>query len=216
LQIATFESVFTAPELQLPWYLLPGNHDHDGNITGQLAYSFHSTRWKFPSLYYTVEFSQFATLLVMIDTVSLDLGDPVQLTWIEQQLSLSQNYTWVIVAGHYPIYSVALHGPTLSLQKLLLPLLEQYNVGAYFCGHDHDLQNFIIPGSKVGWFHTGAGHTAEYNQDHAHSVPPGSLRFFWPPNPLFYVQSGFIQVNVSFDSLNELLYVVNHPNSRVL
>ena len=45
--------------------------------------------------------------------------------------------TWLLVAGHYPIFSVGEHGDTSELKDYLLPLLQKYNVDAYFCGHDH-------------------------------------------------------------------------------
>ena len=31
---ATFQDVYTAPGLQVPWYVVAGNHDWVGNITG--------------------------------------------------------------------------------------------------------------------------------------------------------------------------------------
>jgi hypothetical protein len=45
--------------------------------------------------------------------------------------------TWLLVAGHYPIFSMGEHGDTSELQTYLLPLLQKHNVHAYFCGHDH-------------------------------------------------------------------------------
>lgn len=48
-----------------------------------------------------------------------------------------RNPTWLLVAGHYPIYSVGEHGDTSELQSYLQPLLQKYGVHAYFCGHDH-------------------------------------------------------------------------------
>ena len=40
----------------------------------------------------------------------------------------------------------------------LRPLLIQYNVTAYFCGHDHDAQHIHENGSTVEYFVTGAAH----------------------------------------------------------
>eukprot|EP01042_Synura_sphagnicola_P009574 gene9574-12283_t len=44
---------------------------------------------------------------------------------------------WVLVAGHYPIYSRGPHGDTDELVTYLWPLLLEFGVDAYICGHDH-------------------------------------------------------------------------------
>ena len=85
--------------------------------------------------------------------------------WIEDQLRQStfvffshpyrhallvrSSAPYLIVGGHYPVYSVAEHGPTQCLVDRLRPLLHQYNVTAYLCGHDHNLQ----VGSTLVVFH---------------------------------------------------------------
>lgn len=47
---------------------------------------------------------------------------------------------YLLVAGHYPVYSISEHGPTQCLIDRLKPLLYQYRASAYLCGHDHNLQ----------------------------------------------------------------------------
>ena len=48
------------------------------------------------------------------------------------------------MAGHFPVWSVAEHGPTGCLVDRLKPLLEHYTVSAYINGHDHNLQVYLI------------------------------------------------------------------------
>lgn len=62
-----------------------------------------------------------------------------QLKYIETQLKQAavEQPTWLIVVGHYPVYSAGEHGDNAELKAYLQPLLEKYNVDAYFCGHDH-------------------------------------------------------------------------------
>uniref|UniRef100_A0AAF5Q003 Tartrate-resistant acid phosphatase type 5 n=2 Tax=Wuchereria bancrofti TaxID=6293 RepID=A0AAF5Q003_WUCBA len=71
----TFENVYKGKALQKPWYLIAGNHDHFGNISGQIAYTSRSQRWTYPANYYKVSyaFGKNATLVefLMTDTILL-------------------------------------------------------------------------------------------------------------------------------------------------
>lgn len=62
---------------------------------------------------------------------------------IENKLKKISNekYPYVIVSGHYPIWSVAEHGPTQCLVDNLRPLLHKYKVNAYFAGIKNILNN---------------------------------------------------------------------------
>lgn len=159
----TFDKVFDDNVLQnTPFYLLAGNHDHNGNVSAQIAYSKKEPRWIFPDYYYKLNFkvpmSQSAVDVIMIDTVLLcgnsdhdflgkqpkgpanqKVADD-QLTWIKKQIEMSKA-PYLLVAGHYPVYSIAEHGPTDCLIDKLLPTLQQYNITAYLSGHDHNLQH---------------------------------------------------------------------------
>jgi tartrate-resistant acid phosphatase type 5 len=50
---------------------------------------------------------------------------------------VQKNLTWLLVVGHYPIFSFGEHGDLSELREYLLPLLIEYNVTLYLCGHDH-------------------------------------------------------------------------------
>lgn len=89
----TFENVYSDESLMnIPWYMIGGNHDHFGNIDAQIQYttSKYNTnkRWKFPSLYHAHSFvskykegdhnnnyndsdKRVTIDLIMIDTVNL-------------------------------------------------------------------------------------------------------------------------------------------------
>ena len=41
----TFEDVYTSKSLMRNWYLVAGNHDHNGNVTAQIEYTNRTQRW---------------------------------------------------------------------------------------------------------------------------------------------------------------------------
>jgi len=238
----TFEVVYTAKSLQSRWYVLAGNHDHWGNVTGQIAYTNHSPRWYFPSEWYTETFPLdehgHTVQILFIDTVviagdwpdgvpqALGPVDPqkahAELQWIENTLKAS-TADWILCAGHYPVWSVAEHGPTQILVEHLKPLLEKYNVAAYFNGHDHNLQHLKETDKQVNYFVVGASHDAEDNQANKGNVPHDSLKYFWP-NSSSDSDGGFatfeIQDNntmtVSFiEDTGRVLYKYNINNPRM-
>src|SRR5215475_12727935 len=49
---SSFEKVYTAPSLQVPWHAILGNHDYHLSADAQIAYSKTSKRWNMPSRYY--------------------------------------------------------------------------------------------------------------------------------------------------------------------
>lgn len=103
----------------LSWYIVSGNHDHRGNVTAQIAYSFIQPRWKYPSLYYHEQFysadESISVDIIFIDTVlytgvysgnayPAEPADMTQHEWLENTLA-SSTADYIIVAGHYPVYS---------------------------------------------------------------------------------------------------------------
>ena len=56
---------------------------------------------------------------------------------------------YLLVGGHYPVWSVGAHGPTSHLVENLMPLLHRNKVTAYMAGHDHDIQVKYIHETKL-------------------------------------------------------------------
>merc|ERR1719261_230734 len=98
-----------------------------------------------------------------------------QLEWLEQQLSGS-SADYVVVAGHYPVWSICEHGPTEQLIDSVRPLLEKYNVTAYMNGHDHCAE-YIDEGRGVQYHTIGSAHGWDTSTAHASAVPKDSLKF---------------------------------------
>ena len=201
----TFESVFNDPYLlsDFTFHVLAGNHDHIGNVTAEVEYSKLSERWSFPELYYDFYETlgdEVSVHYVMLDTViiagnshgpdndpNVDLdgdelpgpSDPVaadaQLQWLEKTLEASTG-DYIIVNGHYPMYSICEHGPTLSLQPQLIPLLQKYNVSAYFNGHDHCGEHIDV-GDYTQYHTIGSAYVSNPSVEHMNTILPGQLKF---------------------------------------
>jgi tartrate-resistant acid phosphatase type 5 len=171
----SFENVYTAPSLQVPWYVIMGNHDYHADCDAQIAYSQLSSRWNMPARYYmqcqqiykdvTADFFYLDTTPMVRIYYNRYFEEPTwanvtkqnvnaQLAWFEQALSASKA-KWKIVFAHHPIYSGGEHGDTAELIESILPLLREHGVQAYFNGHDHDLQH--LKAGDVNLFCSGAG-----------------------------------------------------------
>ena len=88
--VTSFEDVYHAPPLMIPWHITLGNHDHHGNISAQVDYTKLSSRWRLPANYY--KHTQLLTEGQSADFFHLDTTsiierypskDP-QLVWLEQ------------------------------------------------------------------------------------------------------------------------------------
>lgn len=120
---SSFEEVYTAPSLQVPWYVTLGNHDYRGNAQAQLDYSAASHRWRLPARWHRFgERTPDGALLevFVIDTSPMirayyadgarvvkvadqQANVPVQLAWLDGALGASKA-DWKIVVGHHPVY----------------------------------------------------------------------------------------------------------------
>ena len=173
----SFEKVYHQESLQVPWYSILGNHDYHspGNCDAQTQYHQVNARWNMPARYYKQSFKIDSSVVAdffFLDTTPM-IGSyysllwgrktrlnvmtqdvPAQLAWFRQALQ-SSTAPWKIVAGHHPIFSGGGHGDSQELIESILPLLNEFNVHAYFNGHDHDLQHLVS--GRVNFFDSGSG-----------------------------------------------------------
>jgi tartrate-resistant acid phosphatase type 5 len=92
---------------------------------------------------------------ISTETQAIRIAD--QLNHIEQMLIDAENSTWVVVCGHYPIFTSGEHGDSSELVTYLQPLIAKYNVSMYLAGHDHlsghlqygDTEYFIAGGGAM-------------------------------------------------------------------
>lgn len=98
-----------------------------------------------------------------------------------KEISLT-NVPYIIVGGHYPVFSAGENGTNKCFVDKLMPLLHKYKVSAYLSGHDHNMQhishNYL--NTQVEYIVVGSGCSTEYSFKNSHSIPQNSLRFKWP------------------------------------
>lgn len=150
--VTTFEDVYDAPALMIPWYIVLGDHDYNGSANAQVDYTKLSPRWRLPATYYkhTKLLSDGSEAdFFHLDTIQIkdDQYFGRQLTWLERELA-SSIAVWKIVVGHYPLYSGGTHGAKLDgtdeLTISLEPLLQRFGVHVYINGHDHDMEHVVV------------------------------------------------------------------------
>ncbi|MEC4115177.1 metallophosphoesterase [Myroides pelagicus] len=197
--ISSYESIYTDPSLYTDWYVALGNHDYQGNVQAQIDYSEISRRWHMPSRYYSETFkldNGEKVLLVVMDTNPFidsyhkkskytDLKEQdteAQLHWIKQTLGQEdQSIQWKIVVGHHPMYSGGKRKEskdTQDFQQKFADLFDQYQVDAYICGHEHDLQIIKPKGRYTTQFLSGSASEVRPSGVMEHTI-------FWAAEPGF-------------------------------
>lgn len=176
----SFENIYTANSLNVPWYATLGNHDYGDNAQAQIDLTKVNNRWKMPSRYYSIDeelsdgtkiqflfidTNPFITKYQKFDIEETELfqssvddlnaqGWKDQLKWIESSLK-NCDADWKIVVGHHPVLSGGKHKGAKELQQHLKPLFEKYGVNMYICGHDHDIQ--YLKENNINYLVSGAG-----------------------------------------------------------
>ena len=153
-----FEKMFAAPELNLKWYSVIGNHEYIGNPQALVDYGKHNPRWTMPARSYTfVQQVDSVTSIrfVMIDTSpfvffyhrdpkyrEVNKQDPAKTVAFADSVLAQSHETWKVVVGHHPAYTSDLnHGSTYGLIEQIVPLLRKYKVDFYLNGHVHKFEH---------------------------------------------------------------------------
>ena len=141
-----FEEPFDTEQLgNLSWHAILGNHDWRGNVQAQIDYSKRNKRWVMPDHYWRKDFgasgeNPLLTVLA-IDTDKHYEAWKKQLDWLEAQLRETRQASWPrVVIGHHTLVSYSNHGFTDYMVSEFEPLFSKYQIAAYICGHDHNMQ----------------------------------------------------------------------------
>lgn len=177
LWMTNFELLYSAGELQCPWWGVLGNHEYHGNTQAVLDYTNISRRWNMPERYYSRTFevnedTKDSLMVIFIDSAPLidkyhtEEGYPdareqdpdLQVAWIEQTLAAS-TAKWKIAVCHHPIYSYSKKSvsETEQMQERVAGLFEQYGVDMSLSGHVHTFQHLQPTGAKTEYFVAPSG-----------------------------------------------------------
>jgi predicted phosphodiesterase len=124
------------------FYASLGNHDHTSerlykpfNMDGQRYYTFKNANVQFFAL-------------------DSNYMDPVQMEWLDRQLSGS-TAMWKICFFHHPLYSHGkFHGSDVDLRARLEPMLVKYKVDVVLNGHEHVYER-VKPQQGIYYFVLG-------------------------------------------------------------
>lgn len=134
-----FRSIYDP--LGLPFYVVLGNHDVDGNVQAEIDYSAINSNWYLPAEYYSftwptnsetplIEFFIFNSQYPAFRDVSVQ-------NWLIQAINNS-HATWKILAMHHPIYSDGDHGDDDQGNNADLFPIICGKIDLVLSGHDHD------------------------------------------------------------------------------
>ncbi|PXF47212.1 Purple acid phosphatase 8 [Gracilariopsis chorda] len=190
--------------LKVPWKMLLGNHDYNGNVSAQEVLGRDDAFWHMPARYYFETFDNGgnSVLLVYLDTSVMyymhdefdHLWDTVDVEYRVKQLDdvrarlLESNAKWKIVVAHHPLFSSGENSVhelrnLKQMQTLLLPMLKECGVDAYISGHEHLMEHLVSDG--VHFFVSGAGSKIS------------SVRRNWSQSVFALDRQGFVDVVVS-------------------
>ena len=223
------ENIYNDPVLHsIPWYIVSGNHEYNGNVQAILDYSEVSVRWQAPARYFSMRKhikegdNEKYVLFVFIDTTPLidkyrsiddketkysDAGEQcmeTQLVWLDSVL-VTSNDLWKIVIGHHPVYAKTNKSKSerTDMQARVGTILEKHNVDFYICGHIHNFQHINPEGSNVNYI---VNSSASQSRP-IHKIDEVAGVLFTNPDP------GFTIFTVSEEEVR--FFFVNHKGERV-
>merc|ERR1712096_561785 len=82
-----------------------------------------------------------------------------QIHWLKETLANASDADYIIVGGHYPMYSICEHGPTPCITDSVKPLLDEAGASIYINGHDHCAEHIAKAPPPACQYHTiGSAH----------------------------------------------------------
>ena len=159
-----FEGTYDSRRFAFPFYAVLGNHDYEKNKSEiELGYAsrHEGTRCAMPARWYRVDLPQENPLVTVLVLDSNKDNMPArdwqaEMEWMNQELSKPHG-KWSICCCHHTMFSNGSHGDNGVLQGVWGPILKQYKVDFFVCGHDHTLQHLQPEGWTTSFVVSGGG-----------------------------------------------------------
>ncbi|KAL7105908.1 hypothetical protein ACP275_07G076200 [Erythranthe tilingii] len=226
--IKSFTNIYTAKSLQIPWYIVLGNHDYMGSTGAQLSPALRKidNRWHCMRNF-IVETGILD--IVFIDTTPFvdkyfenpkkqrfDWKDVLPrgkyMSYISKNLDLALKKSearWKIVVGHHTMKSIGSHGDTEEIVTHLLPILEENKVKMYINGHDHCLEHLSNQDGSMQFLTSGGGSKAWKNNIH-YKNHNDSTHFYYDGQGFMSVEIAYEKAKISFyDVSGKPIYKIN-------
>lgn len=168
----SFDRVYSAAALQVPWQSVLGNHDYYGNPDAEVGYTAKSSRWRMPARYYSVKKAVSDSVTAeffFLDSSPFVLeeravvpkafagADTVaQRIWLDSSLAAS-TAQWKFIVQHHHVYSGGPRGTQPETQGFLVPRMVQHGVQALISGHEHHLEYLLPLDLPPHYFISGSG-----------------------------------------------------------
>jgi tartrate-resistant acid phosphatase type 5 len=149
---------------KMPFFLVAGNHDHQGNVIALQEYGLRNSSWRMPDLSFVVPNLPPWLSITGIDS-QLWAGETTMPSALASQALARQNSlfpqdrcnqnSWRVIFGHFPAYSHGHHPINESAKHELLSRTANCPPHLYISGHNH-LQEFITT-KQTAFIIQGAG-----------------------------------------------------------
>ncbi len=190
-----FELVYQ--KLNIPFFVVLGNHDVRQNALSQLIYSLKSTSWRMPNYEYSFKTSdvRFYGLNTNCPFSAERLRKKLNQDDAEQSVNAGKS-PWTIAFGHHSVYSNGTHGDTDILTRNFWNWFLSDRVDLYLSGHNHNLAHLQPANSATDFIVSGAG-GAHYRSTSEREKLNNSVAL----NKHTYNDSGFVWLDITKEKL---------------
>jgi tartrate-resistant acid phosphatase type 5 len=138
-----FEQMYRSYGDKFKFFAVTGNHDHRGNVTAQVEYTYLSKLWYMPERHYAVPNLPSWLRIYGLDTNPISNGESEKAQLAAAKEYLCKKDGWHIIFGHHPAVSHGSHGHSHEMARWYDKLDRDCSINVVFSGHDHNQQHIV-------------------------------------------------------------------------